>query len=157
VHPGDEMRIDGVLFRVLAPDSAWTLAQDDPNNASTVVMVEYGSVRFLLAGDAEIPEEDWIRQRWGDTALRADVLKSGHHGSKTSSGGAFLDAVGARVAVVSVGAGNTYGLPSPSVMEDYVRRGMFVLRTDELGSVVVATDGRRIRVAGADAAWIVPP
>lgn len=157
VRPGDATRIDGVLFRVLAPDSAWTLAQDDPNNASTVIMVEYGSVRFLLTGDAETPEEDWMQSFWGDTALRADVLKSGHHGSKTSSGTAFLDAVRPRVAVVSVGAGNTYGLPSRSVMEAYARRGMFVLRTDELGSVVVATDGRRIRVAGGDDVWVVPP
>ncbi len=157
VHPGDEMRIDGVLFRVLAPDSAWTLAQDDPNNASTVIMVEYGAVRILLTGDAEIPEEEWMSSHWGDTALRADVLKSGHHGSKTSSGDAFLNAVQPRVAVVSVGAGNTYGLPSRSVMEAYSRRGMFVLRTDELGSIVIATDGRRIRAAGADAAWVIPP
>jgi competence protein ComEC len=156
VRPGDEMRIDGVLFRAMAPDSTWTMAQDDPNNASTVIMVEYGSVRFLLTGDAEIPEEEWMRERWGDTALRADVLKSGHHGSKTSSGSGFLDAVNPRVAVVSVGAGNTYGLPSPSVMESYARRGTFIMRTDELGSIVVTTDGRRLRVAGSDGAWIVP-
>jgi competence protein ComEC len=157
VRPGDALRLDGVLFRILAPDSAWTVAQDDPNNASTVMMVEYGSVRFLLTGDAEEPEEDWMRAYWGDTALRADVLKSGHHGSRTSSSPAFLDAVRPRVAVISVGAGNTYGLPSRSVIESYVERGMFVLRTDELGSVVVSTDGATLRVAGADGVWAVPP
>lgn len=156
VHPGDQTVIDGVRFKVMAPDSAWTLAQDDPNNASTVIMIEYGNVRWLLTGDAEIPEEQWMRDFWGDSALHADVLKSGHHGSKTSSGDDFLNAVRPRVAVVSVGAGNTYGLPSKSVMENYARRGMFVLRTDELGSIVISTDGHRIRAAGGDGAWIVP-
>jgi competence protein ComEC len=157
VHPGDSLRVDGVLFRVLAPDSAWTVAQDDPNNASTVIMVEFGSVRLLLTGDAEAPEEQWMAERWGDTALRADVLKSGHHGSKTSSTAAFLDAVHPRVAVVSVGAGNTYGLPSRTVMEAYAARGIVTLRTDEIGSIVVSTDGHRIRFAGADGAWSLPP
>jgi competence protein ComEC len=120
-------------------------------------MVQYGAVRMLLTGDAESPEEEWMATRWGDTALRADVLKSGHHGSKTSSSPRFLDAVRPKVAVVSVGAGNTYGLPSRSTMEAYAERGMAVLRTDHLGSVVVSTDGKRLRVAGGDGIWTIPP
>jgi competence protein ComEC len=153
VHPGDSVRIDGVLVRVLAPDSAWTVAQSGPNEASTVLLIEFGVTRMLLTGDAEDDEEAWLLERWGGPALRADVLKAGHHGSRSSSTPPFLDAVRPRIAVVSVGAGNGYGHPHAGVLDAFAARGTVVLRTDELGSVVVSTDGRRIRVAGADGAW----
>jgi competence protein ComEC len=157
VHPNDTLRLDGVLLRVLAPDSAWTAASLDPNDASTVLMVEYGRLRFLLMGDAEAPEEQWIEQHWGDSALHADVLKAGHHGSKTSSTAPFLDAVHPRLAVISVGAGNKYGHPSPPVLQAYAERGIVAVRTDQIGSIVVSTDGKRLRLAGPDGLWAVPP
>jgi competence protein ComEC len=156
VRPGDTLRIDGVLLRALAPDSAWTVAQHDPNEASTVVMVEYGQIRMLLTGDAEIAEERWLIDRWGPQGLRADVLKAGHHGSRTSSSAAFLDAVRPRVAVVSAGAGNIYRHPHQATLDAFAERGVVVARTDELGTVVVSTDGVRLRIAGADGAWVVP-
>ena len=156
VHPGDTLRVDGVFLRVLAPDSAWTAASHDPNDASCVLLVEFGEVRFLLMGDAEAPEEEWIENRWGDTALHADVLKAGHHGSRTSSTPRFLDDVHPRVAVISVGAGNTYGHPNRPVLDNLASRGAVILRTDQLGSVVISTDGRRLRVAGSDGVWAIP-
>jgi competence protein ComEC len=156
VQPGDTTTIDGVFLRVLAPDSAWTTQQEDPNEASTVITAEYGVVRMLLTGDAEVAEEAWMVERWGVDVLRADVLKAGHHGSRTSSTPVFLDAVRPRIAVVSVGAGNGYGHPHATVMSSFAERGVVVLRTDELGSVVVSTNGRRIKVAGGDGAWVVP-
>ncbi|HKS07718.1 MAG TPA: DNA internalization-related competence protein ComEC/Rec2 [Gemmatimonadaceae bacterium] len=155
-QPGHTLVIDGVSLHVLAPDSAWTVAQHGPNEASTVVMAEFGDTRMLLTGDAEDAEERWLVEEWGD-ALHADVLKAGHHGSRTSSTPEFLDAVRARIAVVSVGAGNSYGHPHRDVIDAFAARGMIVLRTDQLGSVVVSTDGRRIKVAGSDGAWVVPP
>lgn len=157
VHPGDSLAIDGVVFRVLAPDSAWTDAQLGPNEASTVVMAEYGATRMLLTGDAETAEEQWLVDRWGADGLRADVLKAGHHGSHTSSTAPLLDAVRARIVVVSVGAGNMYGHPHADVLAAFADRGMIVLRTDELGSVIVSSDGRRLKVAGGDGAWVLPP
>jgi competence protein ComEC len=157
VRPGDSMRVDGVLLRALAPDSAWTVAQEDPNEASTVVLVEYGAVRMLLTGDAEAGEEEWLIGRWGADGLRADVLKAGHHGSTSSSSAPFLDAVRPRLAIVSSGAGNMYKHPHPETLEAFAARGVIVARTDELGSIVVSTDGRRLRLAGADGAWTIPP
>ncbi len=154
-HPGDTLRIDGVLLRTLAPDSSWTAAQQDPNLASVVVAVEFGHVRWLLTGDAEAAEEAWLVQRWGE-GLRASVLKSGHHGSKTSSTDGFLDAVHPDVALVSVGAGNTYGLPSPSVMNRYRQRGIQTLRTDEVGAIVVRTDGIHQEIETSAAKWSIP-
>jgi competence protein ComEC len=118
-------------------------------------MVEYGAVRFLLVGDAERGEEEWLLAHGAD--LRADVLKVGHHGSGTSSSALFLDAVSPRLALVSVGRGNMYALPSGAVMNTLVARGVDVLRTDQLGTIVVRTDGRCITVTTADAEWTLPP
>lgn len=147
VHPGDSLMVDEATIRFLAPDSVFEASLPDPNNASTVALIEIGRVRFLLMGDAERAEEDWLLEHEPDL-LAADVLKVGHHGSITSSTPAFLDAVRPKIALVSVGVGNTYGHPSVEVMSDLVRRGAQVLRTDRLGSVVVATDGKSIVVRG---------
>jgi competence protein ComEC len=155
VHPEDSLVVDGVVFRFLGPDSAWTAGLSDPNLASTIVLVRAGEVRVLLVGDAERPEEDWLLARYGDS-LRADVLKVGHHGSSTSSSDAFLAAVRPRVALVSVGLGNSYGHPSPDVMATLAARGAQVLRTDRLGTIVVRTDGRRLLVDAKGERWELP-
>ena len=155
VHPGDALAIDGVTVQFLAPDSVWTAGLKDPNLASTIALVRYGDVRFLLTGDAEAPEEAWLLAHLPD-ALRADVLKVAHHGSATSTTGAFLDKVKPRLAVVSVGTGNSYGHPSAPVMRDLIERGAAVLRTDQLGTIVLRTDGQRIRVAAGGHEWTAP-
>lgn len=154
VRPGERIEIDGMELDFLAPDSAWTVSLRDPNEASTVVRVRYGSVRFLLTGDAEAGEEGWLLKR-DPGALDVDVLKVGHHGSATSSTAEFLDAVTPRLALVSVGAGNTYRHPSAEVMARLVGQGAMVLRTDQLGSVVVRTDGDYIEVEAAGVGWAV--
>ncbi len=154
VHPGDSLVVDGVSVLFLAPDSAWTARLRDPNLASTVAVVNYGDVRFLLTGDAEAPEEAWLLEHVARD-LRADVLKVAHHGSSTSSTGAFLDAVHPRVALVSVGVGNGYGHPDPGVMEELRARGAEVLRTDQLGTIVVRTDGQSLRIAAGGREWTV--
>lgn len=155
VHPGDTLNIDGVRVRALAPDSAWTVQQTDPNLASVVVAVEFGSTRWLFTGDAEIEEEAWLIERWGN-ALQSSVLKSGHHGSKTSSSAPFLDVVNPAVALISVGADNTYGHPSPSVVAEYARRGIRTFRTDLDGALVVRSNGIRQEVVTAAGKWNVP-
>jgi len=152
VHPGDSIRIDGVTVSFLAPDSAWTVGLKDPNLASTIAVVRYGVVRFLLVGDAERAEEDWLLAQHRDE-LRADVLKVGHHGSSTSSSDAFLDAVHPDLAVISVGAGNMYGHPSNDVLHALSRVGAEVLRTDQAGTVIVRTDGVHIEVEAKGDKW----
>jgi competence protein ComEC len=152
VHPGDSILVDGVSVSFLAPDSAWTVGLKDPNLASTIALVRYGMVRFLLVGDAERAEEDWLLAEHR-TELRAQVLKVGHHGSSTSSSDAFLDAVHPDVAVISVGAGNMYGHPSNDVLHALSRIGAEVLRTDEAGTVIVRTDGVRIEIEARGEKW----
>ncbi len=156
VHPADTIRIDGVLLRFLAPDSSWTVGLRDANLASTILRVEYGRTRFLFVGDAEREEEEWLLRHTPVEWLRADVLKVGHHGSRTSSGGPLLDAVTPRLALVSVGRGNRYGHPAPEVLREFARRGVAVLRTDVAGTTVVRTDGRTVSVSTAAHHWSLP-
>ena len=155
VHPGDSLSIDGVSVLFLAPDSAWTAGLRDPNLASTVALVQFGDVRFLLTGDAEAPEESWLLAHAAQQ-LHADVLKVGHHGSSTSSSAPFLEAVHPRLALVSVGVGNGYGHPSEQVMHDLLARGAAVLRTDQLGTIVLKTDGHSLRASASGREWSVP-
>jgi competence protein ComEC len=152
VHPGDSVRVDAVTITFLAPDSAWTVGLKDPNLASTVALVRFGMVRFLLVGDAERAEEDWLLQHHHDE-LRAEVLKVGHHGSSTSSSDAFLDAVHPELGVISVGAGNLYGHPSVDVLHALARAGAEVVRTDEAGTVVIRTDGVRLEIEARGEKW----
>ncbi|MBL8962174.1 MAG: MBL fold metallo-hydrolase [Gemmatimonadetes bacterium] len=142
---GDSLRLDGVLVRVLAPSQPWREAQENPNEASVVLRVEYGAQRWLLTGDAEAGAEGWLLSHARD-ALDATVLKVGHHGSRSSSSPAFLDAVRPRVAVVSVGRDNDYGHPSVEVLQRLDALGAHVLRTDDEGTIVLATDGQSLEV-----------
>jgi competence protein ComEC len=154
VRPGDEHVVDGVTITVLAPDSTWTATRDDPNTSSVVVRATYGDVRFLLTGDAESEEESWLLARYPDD-LRADVLKVAHHGSRTSSAEAFLDAVRPRVALISVGRGNRYGHPDEGVLRRFGARSVEVLRTDDDGTITVQSDGRSIWVRARGSFWKV--
>ena len=155
LHPLDSLVVDGLVVRVLAPDSAWVAGLRDANSASTVLLVRYGAVRFLLMGDAERPEEERLVARWGE-ALRADVLKVGHHGSATSSTPALVGAVRPRIALISVGTRNMYGHPSVDVVARLLDGGAQVLRTDHLGHVVVRTDGRVLHLEAAGERWTLP-
>jgi competence protein ComEC len=150
---GMPIEIDGVRLMVLSPDSAEIANAPDANAASVVVMAEYRGVRILLTGDAERAVEERLVERFG-VNLRADVLKVGHHGSKTSTTAPLLDAVRPRIALVSVGAQNRYGHPSPEVMSTLRSRGTQVMRTDDVGSVIVAIDGSaKIQVTTDETRW----
>ncbi|CAN5362100.1 hypothetical protein BH09GEM1_BH09GEM1_31030 [soil metagenome] len=155
VRPGDSLVVDDVVLTALAPDSAWAAQLADANLASSVLSVRIGAARVLFTGDAEGPEEEWLLEH-SPEALRADVLKVGHHGSSTSTTPAFLDAVHPRVALVSVGAHNTYGHPSASVMQALGGAGATTLRTDKLGTVVLRFLGRSIEVNAHAQRWDVP-
>jgi competence protein ComEC len=148
--------VDGVVIRFLAPDSAWTAGLDDPNEASTIALIRFGAVRFLLVGDAERAEEGWLLSHVRDS-LRVDVLKVGHHGSRTSSTPDFLDAVQPRVALVSVGEGNMYRLPNDEVLDALRARGARVLRTDREGTIVVRSDGHRVDIESRSGRIELPP
>ena len=156
VRPGRTFRLDGVQLTVLAPDSSWTASQRDANETSVVLRVDYGRRRLLLTGDAEAEEEAWLVAQQGVGALDVDVLKLGHHGSRTSSTAALLDAATPRLAIASVGAGNRYGHPSPETLAALMARGVPVFRTDTDGTVIVQTDGRTLQVMAGGEQWQIP-
>ena len=156
VRPGRRLVLDDVTVTVLAPDSSWTRTQEDANETSVVLRVEYGAHRFLLTGDAERNEEAWLVQRYAPDVLAADVLKLGHHGSRTSTTAALLAVVQPRLALASVGAGNRYGHPAPETLDALLARAVPVLRTDLEGTIVLRSDGRQLTVQVGDNRWIVP-
>lgn len=137
---GSSLDIDGVRLTVLSPDSEEIAGAPDANAASVVVMAEYRGVRVLLTGDAEREVESRLSTKYGED-LHADILKVGHHGSSTSTTAPLLSAVMPRLALVSVGAGNRYGHPSPDVLQSLHSSGAHVMRTDDDGTIVISSDG----------------
>ncbi len=141
--PGQTGQWGPAAWRVLWPSELITGEGSDANNASVVLLVEVSGVRLLLTGDVE-PAAQQAMLRNG-AVPRADVLKVPHHGSRFQDA-EFLSAVGARVAVISVGEGNPYGHPAPELVESLSDAEMIVARTDTDGSVAVVVDGDDLRV-----------
>ena len=135
---GAMLEIDGMIVEFLYPFRAG-LEVDDPNDVSVIARVEYGAFSALLTGDAPADVERSLVDHYG-RRLEAEVLKVGHHGSRTSTSAELLEATGARIALVSTGRGNRYGHPHRVVLDRLVDRGVQVLRTDRHGSIVVRAD-----------------
>ncbi len=138
---GDTLCLGGAKITIL---HCWpeAIAMDRANDASIVLRIDYGSTSFLFTGDAE----DWSEYMMLDAKapLKADVLKVSHHGSATASTAAFLKAVSPRYAVISAGKGNDFGHPHSVVLNRLQRLNTGILRTDELGTIVLHSDGKTI-------------
>ncbi len=131
---GTRYTIGQVQLQVLAPPAAFHDTRSDPNNSSLVMRAVVRGVSILLTGDAEIEAQQAMLAAGID--VHADVLKVPHHGSAYSDP-AFLAAVHAKVAVISVGLHNDYGHPSPLLLAELARLGVPVRRTDHDGDVAV--------------------
>ena len=144
---GDKITIDkNYYIEVLAPGDF--LSKKDLknlNNTSLVLMLHYGSFKMLLTGDAEAPVEDALQQKYG-TALQADVLKVGHHGSKTSSYWPFISKVKPKYALISCGDFSIYKHPNKNVVGSLTHLGAKVLTTHDHGTLTVITDGKSFDV-----------
>lgn len=146
---------DGVRFEVLHPQpSALDEARRKENDRACVLRVATSAAVALLTADIEARSEAELLARDG-ARLRADVLLVPHHGSKTSSTPAFLDAVAPRIALLPAGYRNRFRHPNPAVMERYAARGIEVWRTDLDGALRVelpADSTMEVAVRGQDAA-----
>jgi competence protein ComEC len=131
------LRVGDVRLEILSPDRCWSGTESDTNNDAIIVRASLGEDSVLFATEPEEPAQQVLLDDGAD--LRADVLKVPHHGAATSIE-PFFEAVGAEVAVVSVGP-NTYGHPVPEVLEWIRATGARVLRTDLAGTVTVAFEG----------------
>jgi competence protein ComEC len=147
LRPGDlcgARQMGGALVEVLAPCPTFT-SDWGPNDNSLVLRITYGERSILFVGDAEHEAEATLLATARDR-LHADVLKVGHHGSRTSSTPAFIAAVAPREALISVGCRNRFGHPHPNTLQTLQDAGARLWRTDRDGEVVVTTDGRSLEV-----------
>lgn len=133
--------ISGVTIEALGPGPDAVL---DVNNSSLVLRLSYGKTAFLFTGDIGKDGEDALLKK----DIRTTVLKSPHHGSRTSSGMEFLKKAGPEAVVISAGRDNPSGHPHPEILERYRAMGVKVFRTDIDGAVVVSTDGSELKAAG---------
>jgi competence protein ComEC len=118
---------------------------DDLNENSVVLRIAYGKVAFLLMGDAGYEAENEIMSKGFD--IESDILKVGHHGSKSATSASFLKRVAPRISIISAGLGNPYGHPAPEVIKRLKKSGSQVYRTDIQGTIDVTTDGTSIYVS----------
>jgi competence protein ComEC len=118
-------------------------ARIDTNRASIVVRLTYGNESFLFTGDLPQSEEEYLVEKVG-AALRSNVLKFGHHGSRTSTSEMFLTDVSPEYGVVSAGLDNRYGHPHKEVLDLAEKYSVPVLRTDLQGRIVFTTDGNTL-------------
>ncbi|MEJ7630209.1 MAG: ComEC/Rec2 family competence protein [Nocardioidaceae bacterium] len=144
---GERRRVGQLVWRVLGPPEEPDRGSDEggsaPNNASIIMLLRVAGMRILLAGDAEPEEEDAIMATGAD--LRVDVLKEPHHGSAAQEP-AFLASTHAAVSMISVGADNPYGHPTPQTLTWLRQLGMAVYRTDLDGDIALVVRDRRLSV-----------
>jgi len=133
------------VIRVLAPCPDFDQNRHTNDN-SIILRFQYGSRVALSIGDAEKAEEGALAQHFGKE-LKADFLKAGHHGSRTSSNVEFLEAVKPEVAVVSTGFRNRFGHPHAEALERLNASGAAVFRTDISGALVWETDGSSVKMS----------
>ena len=142
IHPG-----------TMDSDNSFTAVQNsDPNSHSLVFDVNYGAFSLLLTGDIGIEEEKALsgilEERYEEVGKSLTVLKAAHHGSGGSSAEAFLAAVSPKLAVLSYGAGNSYGHPAPEAVARLEKAGTELWKTAESGAILVHTDGEFYEVRG---------
>ena len=142
---GQNWRWDDVSFRFLYPpaadaDTTTIAATGNINNRSCVLLIEAGGQRALLTGDIEQAAERWLVAEYGDR-LRADALQAPHHGSRSSSTEAFVQAVSAQQVILSAGYQNRFDHPHADVVVRYQQKGAQTLVTAENGAILLQIGG----------------
>lgn len=142
LYQGDEVQIDDDIdFEILSPVKG--KKYDDTNEYSIVAKIVYKDTSFILMGDATMENEVDIINNVPDIDI--DVLKLGHHGSSTSSSDYFVTKTSPNIAIISCGKNNKYGHPHQEVMRVLKKHGVTPYRTDEMGDIVITSDGKEIK------------
>lgn len=133
---------EGARLNILFPDrdtDGW-----ETNTASIVAKLVYGNNSFLLTGDSSIAIEKYLSMIDGKN-LQSDVLKAGHHGSRTSTSKSFASLVSPEYAVIFAGKDNRYGHPHKEVLDILEKIKATILKTYEQGTISFSSDGERVR------------
>ncbi|MDQ0218237.1 DNA internalization-related competence protein ComEC/Rec2 [Peribacillus cavernae] len=130
VQRGDQWKMGDAAFYILHPYRE----EENPNESSVIIYAVFGGQRWLFTGDLGVEGEEQILKVFPH--LRADVLKAGHHGSKTSTSDMLLDHLKPRTAIISAGKRNRYGHPHAEVVEALQRRRITIYRTDINGGIL---------------------
>lgn len=147
--PGTAFKLGDANCEILAPNGS---DYEDANNYSIVIKLTYGNNSFLFSGDAEdVSEKEMLNKGY---ELKADVLKVGHHGSRSSTTEAFLNKVNPKYAVISLGKGNDYGHPHKSTMDRLKSKNIPIYRTDESGTIVATSNGKTISFSAKAGSYI---
>ncbi|MCA1319070.1 MBL fold metallo-hydrolase [Bacillus tianshenii] len=121
----------------------------ETNDASIVLQVAYGEIKFLFMGDTEEMEEKRLSRKYN---LESTILKVAHHGSNSSSTAAFLKDVKPKIGVISAGRNNDFGHPHQPVLNRLIESGADIYNTAEAGDIVFSTDGTLLFVN--DRPWL---
>lgn len=134
---------DGAKLQILFPNQ--DVSNWETNRASVVARLVYGDASFLLTGDSPIPIEN-VLLTLDSEFLDSDVLKAGHHGSRTSTSLTFAEAVSPEYAVISAGKDNTYGHPHKEVLDILQKLGAKIVSTAESGTIKFETNGKTLEL-----------
>lgn len=138
---GDSVMLGSAKITFLGPIDM-SIAEQNHNNASIILRIEYGSTSFLFTGDAEIEEEQSLIG--AGLSLQSTLLKVSHHGSYTSSSEEFLTKVKPEYAIISVGKDNEYGHPHKEAIDRISKYCDLIFRTDICGEIICRSDGKRL-------------
>ena len=133
---------NGVVLKTIYPrESLEKQTVKNPNNSSVVMMLDYKDTEILLVGDIEAKVEKELL----NDDIGADILKVGHHGSKTSTTASFLEKVSPQVAFIEVGSKNKFGHPAFEVIRRLEKSGIKYYRTDLDGHMEIVSDGQSFK------------
>jgi len=132
---------DGSYLEILFPDR--DVSGLDTNDASIVARYIYGNSCFLLTGDSPQKIENYLVSRYGEN-MKCQVLKAGHHGSRTSTGDPLLSAVNPSIVIISAGKNNQYGHPHKDTLDRLAAYDSEVFSTIEFGTIDIFSDGQKI-------------
>ena len=142
-EPGDTYRMGDASFTILGPVDA-SAVKSDTNNYSIVMRLDYGETSFVFTGDAEKKSEQAMLAALPASAFKCDVLKIGHHGSRTSTCDEFLAATNPSLAIIPCGEGNDHGHPNEEVIVRLQEAEIPILRTDLEGTIIICSDKKEV-------------
>lgn len=141
VNKGDKLHIEKDFYiDIIWPNNSNFISENILNNNSIVCQIRYKKFSMLFTGDIEEIAENEILKEYKEGRLKSDILKVCHHGSKSSSTKAFIEAVSPKIAMIGVGLNNKFGHPNQTVLKRLEKINCKVYRTDIMGEICCTVD-----------------